>query len=257
MKIIIDTNAQTIEKLDGGTPPAEIDLYSDEGFELLSHLWLKVGWNQKYTYTFSWLGVPVIQLPDDMLRMQEIITTLQPDVIIETGIAHGGSLIFSASLCEVLGNGRVIGVDVDIRPHNRKAIEEHRMFKRITMFEGSSIDPDIVSQIKACIEPGETVLVVLDSDHSYAHVMDELGVYGPLVTEGSYVVSTDGFMRHLTDVPRGEASWKDDNPANAAEDFVKDHPEFVIETPAWPFSESSLKQSVTHWPSAWLRRIGR
>jgi cephalosporin hydroxylase len=251
MKLDIDTQRGEIRLEDGKSIP----LYSDEGFKLVSDLYLKVGWNQKYTYTFTWFGVPVIQLPDDMIRYQEVVFALQPDVIVETGIAHGGSLVYSASLCKAMGKGRVIGVDIEIRPHNRARVESHALFPLITMIEGSSVAADVVGQVKALIKPGETVLVVLDSNHSYAHVMAELEAYAPLVTKGSYIVSTDGCMRDLTDVPRGQKGWDKDNPANAAEDFAKKNAAFVVEEPAWAFNESTLKGNVTHWPSAWLKRI--
>lgn len=131
MKINIDTKAQTLDA-DG----RKVGLYTDEAFKLLSDLWVKVGWNQKYSYSFSWLGVPIIQLPEDMIRYQEVVSALKPDVIVETGVAHGGSAIFSASLCRLLGKGRVIAVDIEIRPHNRKRIEEHPLSDLITLIEG-------------------------------------------------------------------------------------------------------------------------
>src|SRR5512143_3749778 len=137
MRITIDTEAQTLH-CDDAAGSRTLPLYSDRAFELLSRQWLKVGWNQKYPYTFSWMGRPIIQLPEDIVRIQEVVYRVKPDVVIETGVAHGGSLILSASLCKLLGNGRVIGVDIDIRPHNRKAIEAHELFPLITLIEGSS-----------------------------------------------------------------------------------------------------------------------
>jgi cephalosporin hydroxylase len=251
MKVAIDTTARTLE-IDG----RRLDLYSDAAFYAVSELWLKLGWNQKYTYTFSWLGIPIIQLPEDMMRYQEVVTRLTPDVIIETGIAHGGSAVFSASLCRMLGRGRVIAIDIDIRLHNRERLERHRLIDTITLIEGSSIAPDIVAQVTDLVRPGETVLVVLDSNHSHDHVLAELEAYGPLVTPGSYIVATDGIMGELTDVPRGQAAWSTNNPAAAARTFVRNHPEFVIEEPAWPFNESTLARNITHWPGAWLKRMG-
>jgi cephalosporin hydroxylase len=150
MRIQIDTDARTIDA--GGK---KIDLYSDEGFKLLSELWVNTGWNQKYSYSFSWLGVPIIQLPEDMIRYQEAVSALKPDVIIETGIAHGGSAIYSASLCKMLGKGRVIAVDIEIRPHNRARVENHPMSDIITMIEGSSTAPEIVDQVKGLVKPGD------------------------------------------------------------------------------------------------------
>lgn len=254
MKINIDTEKNTLTTIEGQHQEIH-PLYSKEAFELLSMQWLKVGWDQKYPYTFSWMGRPVIQLPEDMLRTQEVIYRVKPDVIFETGVAHGGSLIYYASLCKAMGKGRIIGVDVEIRPHNRKAIEEHEMFGLISLIEGSSTDPAIVSQVKSMIKPGETVLVILDSNHTKQHVTDELLAYHDLVTTGSYIVATDGSMKDLHDVPRGEKDWAWDHPTAAAKEFADSHPQFVIEQPAWPFNESELTENITHWPGAWLKRI--
>ena len=254
MKLIIDQDAGRLTVSDGGAE-REIDLYSDEAFELIAHQYVRVGWNQKQVYTYAWMGRPVIQLPDDMVRTQEVIYRLRPDLLIETGIAHGGSLIFYASLMEAMHHGRVLGIDIEIRPHNRAAIEAHEMFHRIDMLEGSSTDPAIVAQARAAAEGQGTVLVILDSNHTYDHVMAELEAYAPLVTPGSYIVATDGVMRDVVGVPRAGEGWATDNPANAAEDFAARHPEFVIEQPAWPFSESTLSKNVTHYPSAWLKRV--
>jgi len=254
MKLTVDTDNNKLI-LDEQGITRELELYTDESFELLSREWVRLGWNQKYPYTFSWMGRPVIQLPEDMIRIQEVIYQVQPDVVVETGIAHGGSLIYYASLFKAMGKGRVIGVDIEIRPHNRKAIEEHPLYSYLTLIEGSSIAEDVVAQVKALIKPGEKVLVILDSNHTYAHVSEELRLYSELVTVGSYIVSTDGVMRDLTDVPRGKPEWDVDNPSQAAIDFAGSYPDFVIEQPAWPFNESTLSQNITHWPNAWLKRI--
>jgi cephalosporin hydroxylase len=251
MKISIDTDARRIEA-DGHA----VDLYSDDGFRLISDLWVKTGWNQKYTYSFSWFGVPMIQLPEDVLRYQEVVFRLQPDVIIETGVAHGGSAVFSASLCRLMGKGRVIAVDIEIRPHNRARIERHPLAPLITLIEGSSTAPDIVNKVRSLVAPGESVLVMLDSDHSFNHVTAELEAYAPLVTRDSWIVATDGIMQDLEDVPRGRAGWGQDNPARAAREFAARNPSFVIEEPAWAFNESTLKNNITHWPNAWLKRVG-
>lgn len=253
MKLIIDTEEKILieEENDNVT---RFDLYTKEAFERLSRHWLRLGWNQKYTYTFSWFGRPIIQLPEDMIRIQEVIYRVKPDVIIETGIAHGGSLIYYACLCKAMGKGRVIGIDIEIRPHNRKAIEQHELAEFITLVEGSSTAPEIVANVKAMIKPGETVLVVLDSNHTKRHVTDELEMYHTIVTVGSYIVATDGIMLDLYDVPRGGPNWKWDNPTAAAAEFVKRHPEFICEQPPWPFNESDLTDNITHWPGAWLYR---
>ncbi len=253
MKLIIDTEKQQLIQEIEGTQVC-IDLYSKKAFELISQQWVKVGWNQKYPYTFSWMGRPIIQLPEDMIRIQEAIYRVQPDVIIETGVAHGGSLIYYASLCKAIARGRVIGIDIEIRPHNRKAIEAHELFPYITLVEGNSIKPELVRQVKSTVKPGETVMVILDSCHTKAHVLAELEAYGDLVTPGSYLVVTDGIMQDLSDVPRGQSEWIFDNPAAAAAEFAQKHPEFFLEQPKWPFNESELTENVTHWPGAWLQR---
>lgn len=254
MKLTIDTTQRTLtQEVDGKRHV--FDLYSREAFELISRQWVRVGWDQKYSYTFSWMGRPIVQLPEDMVRMQEVLYRVRPDVIIETGVAHGGSLVYYASLCRAMGKGRIIGIDVEIRPHNRKAIEAHELSTLITLVEGSSTAPDVVDHVKSLIEPGEAVMVILDSNHTRGHVLDELEAYREFVTPGSYLVATDGIMRDLHDVPRGRPEWTWDNPAAAAREFAGEHPEeFVLEQPDWPFNESVLTEDVTHWPDAWLRR---
>jgi cephalosporin hydroxylase len=254
MKLVIDTDEQTLICSDDNGD-TYLELYSKEAFELLSQLWLKVGWNQKYVYTFSWMGRPIIQLPEDLIRIQEVIYLVQPDVIIETGIAHGGSLVFYASLLKAMNNGRVIGIDIDIRPHNRKAIEAHNLFPLITLVEGSSIDPEIVERVKGMVKPGEKVLVLLDSNHSYAHVLAELEAYHSLVTPESYIVATDGIMQNVYNTPRGKSEWISDHPSAAAREFANRHPEFIIEQPNWEFNESDLNKNITHWPDAWLKKV--
>jgi cephalosporin hydroxylase len=253
MRLTIDTDAKTL--VVEGDEPQTLELYSNEAFQILSDHWVKVGWNQKYPYTFSWMGRPIIQLPEDLIRIQEVIYQLKPDVILETGVAHGGSLIFYAGLCTAMNHGRVIGVDVEIRTHNRAAIEAHEMFPLITLVEGNSVDEETVSHVNSLIKPGETVLVILDSCHTKAHVQAELEAYHSLVPKGSYIVATDGVMRDVYDVPRGNLEWDQDHPAAAAEEFAKEHPEFILEQPEWPFNESSLSQNITHWPSAWLKKV--
>ena len=217
MKLTIDTESRTLVSEDGATVRT-LDLYSPEALAVLSRHWLRVAWSQKHSYTFSWLGRPMIQLPDDVLRLQEVIHRLQPDVIVETGVAHGGSLVFYASLCQSIGKGRVIGIDIEIRPHNRAAIDAHPLRPLITLVEGSSTDPRVLEQVAAAIRPGDRVMVLLDSKHSYDHVSEELRLYAGLVTPGSYLVVQDGIMQDLWDVPGGRPEWIHDNPARAATD---------------------------------------
>lgn len=253
MKLIVDTEAKTLTEEENGKV-CHFNLYSKEAFERLSRQWVRVGWNQKYQYTFSWMGRPIIQLPEDMIRIQEVIYRVKPDVIIETGVAHGGSLIYYASLFKAMGKGRVIGIDIEIRPHNRKAIEAHELSSYIALVEGSSTAPDIMERVKGMLKPDETVLVILDSNHTKQHVADELDAYYAMVTPGSYIVATDGIMLDLHDVPRGAPDWEWDHPTAAAAEFAQGHPQFSIEQPKWPFNESELTDNITHWPSAWLRK---
>jgi cephalosporin hydroxylase len=248
--ITIDQDAGVMT-VDGRTLPLE----SAEAFQVFSDAWIDAALRVKHQYTFTWLGRPVIQLADDLLRLQEIVYRVQPDVIVETGVAHGGSLIFHASLCKLLGRGRVIGIDIEIRPHNRAAIEAHPMAPLITMFEGSSIDPAIVSAVKAAIAPGETVLVVLDSNHTKAHVRAELDAYAPLVAPGSYIVAMDGHvMEAAAASPRAAADWATNNPNAAVREFAALHPEFVHEEPEFLFNESTLAGAMTGFHGGVLRR---
>ncbi len=253
-KIIIDTDAKTVET-SGDAEPQHHPLFSKPAFELISDLWIRVGWAQRYSYNFTWLGRPIIQLPEDIIRIQEVIYQLQPDLIIETGIARGGSLIFYASLLELLGKGRVLGVDIEIRPENRRAIEAHPLYPRITMIEGSSTDSKVLDQVTGYVTAKDRVLVILDSNHTRHHVLNELRLYAPLVSIGSYAVATDGIMNRLADVPGGDSSWKQDNPEAAARDFVAERDDFVLEEPQLLFNESDLTQRITYWPGAFLKRI--
>lgn len=252
MKVIIDTSEQTLQADDRALP-----LYGTEAFKIISELWLKVGWNQKYSYQFTWWGAPIIQLPQDVMRYQEVIFDLKPDVVVETGIAHGGSALLTASLLKLIGRGRVVAVDIRISPEARARIQQHPLGSHISLIEGSAIEPDVVEAVKASIRQGDRVLVVLDSNHSYEHVMGELRAYAQMVTPGSYIVATDGVMRDLSDVPRGAETWRRDNPAQAAADFAKENPHFAIEEPSRKFNESTVSgnESDTYWPNAWLKRI--
>jgi cephalosporin hydroxylase len=241
--------------LDGADGNATYPLGSSEGFNAVSKAWLRSGWDAKYVYSFTWMGRPVIQLPDDMVRLQEVIYAIQPDVIIETGIAHGGSLIFYASLCKAMEKGRIVGVDIEIRLHNRKALEEHPLHSYLTLIEGSSVEPAIVDQVRSNVRAGESVLILLDSNHTKAHVLAELEAYAPMVTVGSYIVATDGIMSWLGSAPRTQPDWSWNNPQAAATEFARAHPEFVIEEPAFPFNEGVVRDRVTYWPGAFLKRI--
>jgi cephalosporin hydroxylase len=230
-------------------------LDTPEAFEAVSAAWLRCGWDVKYVYGFSWMGRPIIQLPEDMIRIQEVIWRLRPDVVVETGVAHGGSLVFYASLFAAMGHGRVVGIDIDIRPHNRVAIEAHPLASYITLIEGSSIDPATVAAVHAALVPGERALVILDANHTSAHVEAELELYSPLVPPGGYIVACDGIMAQVAGAPRSEPDWAWNNPLRAVEAFLWRHAEFVQEEPPFPFNESKVHQRVTYWPKAFLRRL--
>ena len=173
MKLTIDTDEQKLITEKNGQTDT-LPLYSKRSFEVLSEHWSKVAWNQKYTYTFTWMGIPIVQLPEDMIRLQEVIWRVQPDVIIECGVAHGGGVIYYASLLKAMGKGRVIGVEVEFRGNHKEQIEQHVLGSLITLVEASSIDPQTVEKVRSMIKPNETVMVILDSNHSKAHVAAEL-----------------------------------------------------------------------------------
>lgn len=253
--VSIDLQAGTVTVTDVDGRVREHPFESAEGFHVVSQAWLRAGWDAKYVYSFAWMGRPLIQLPEDMLRLQEVIYAVEPDVVVETGIAHGGSLVFYASLLRAMGRGRVIGVDIEIRPHNREALEEHRLASLITLVEGDSTDAATVRRVRDEIRADERVLVVLDSNHSKEHVFAELEAYAPLVSVGSYVVAMDGIMETLVGAPRSSADWSWNNPKAAAEAFVATHPEFEIVEPAFAFNEGSVSQRETYWPSGFLKRV--
>lgn len=247
----IDQLAGTLT-IDGRT----LLLDSEEAFAALSDAWLDAALRVKHPYTFTWLGRPVIQFADDLLRLQEIVHRVQPDVILETGVAHGGSLVFHAGLCRILGRGRVIGVDVEIRPHNRAAIEAHPLARLITLIEGSSTDPAVVDTVKGCIGPAENTLVILDSDHTKAHVLAELNAYASLVKPGSYVVALDGHvMEAAASAPCAATDWATNNPNSAICEFARERPEFVHDDPPFSFNESTLTIARTGFRGGVLKRI--
>ncbi|MEA2450021.1 MAG: hypothetical protein QOG63_1953 [Thermoleophilaceae bacterium] len=253
-RVTIDPAAATVT-VDDGETIRTIPFDSPEAFRLVSDAWLRIGWDQKYVYSFSWLGRPVIQLPEDLVRVQEVIASVSPDVIVETGVAHGGSLVFYATLCKALDRGRVVGVDVEIRPHNRRAIEEHPLFGLITLIEGDSVAPTTVARVADLVRPGETVMVLLDARHSRDHVLAELRAYGGLVSPGSYIVAADGIMERLIGAPRSEPDWDWNNPLAAIDEFLREDDRFVAEEPAFAFNEGLVTERITYWPRGFLRRV--
>lgn len=203
----------------------------------------------QYSYNFSWMGRPIIQYPQDMIAMQEIIWELRPDLIIEIGIAHGGSLVYYASLLELIGKGEILGVDIDIREHNRKEIESHPMFKRIKMIQGSSVSKETFAQVKKHAEGKQTVLVSLDSNHTHEHVLGELNYYAQLVTPGSYIVVFDTIVEDLPDNYLPGRAWsRGDNPKTAVWEFLKQNDHFEIDH----FIDNKLLVSVS--PQGYLKR---
>lgn len=248
-------DGDTVTETDGNGHRRELPLASPEAFRLVSRLWLRAGWDVKHTYSFTWFGRPIIQLPEDMFRLQEVVCAVDPDVIVETGIAHGGALVYYASLCRMRGKGRVIGVDVEIRSHNRAAIEAHPLVDLITMIEGSSTDAAVVERVRTLIGPGETVLVLLDSCHTKSHVLRELELYAPLVTPDSYIVAMDGIMHEVVGAPRTSPDWSWNNPAEAAREFAAARDDFAIECPAFAFNEGAVDAPVTYFPDGYVRRL--
>ncbi|PDT84673.1 cephalosporin hydroxylase family protein [Sinorhizobium sp. BJ1] len=248
---------------------AAIDGYRRDGeFQALSDQWREASMAKRYVYNFDWLGRPIIQYPQDIVAMQELIWATRPDLVIETGIAHGGSLILSASLlamldmCDAIETGvsfdpshskrKVIGVDIDIRAHNRAAIEAHPMASRIQMFQGSAIDTDVVKQVREASAGYERVMVCLDSMHTHAHVLAELEAYAPLVTPGCYCVVFDTLVE---DMPAGffeDRPWDvGDNPKTAVHSYLESHPEFEIDRSV------QNKLMVTVAPDGFLKRLDR
>lgn len=209
---------------------------SDPELAKASRAWMDQANPRKYSYHFEWLGRPIIQYPQDMIAMQEIVWTVQPDLIVETGIAHGGSLIFSASLLELNAacggpqDARVLGIDIDIRAHNREAIERHPLSRRISMIQGSAIDETIAASVREIAQGKERVLVILDSNHTHAHVARELELYSPLVKKGSYLVVFDTVIEDMPEDAFPDRPWgKGDNPKTAVWEFLESNRRFRID----------------------------
>lgn len=238
----------------------------DDAFKSRSRDWVEESMRKSYVYNFSWLGRPIIQYPQDMVAMQELIWQVKPDLIIETGIAHGGSLIMSASFlamldhCEAIESGsminpskpkrRVLGIDIDIREHNRKAIEAHPMSNRIDMIQGSSVADDIIAKVRAYAKNYKRVLVSLDSNHTHEHVLAELQAYAPLTSKGSYCVVFDSFVEDVpADVFSNRPWGPGNNPKTAVWEYLKTHPEFEID------KSIENKLLITVAPDGYLKRI--
>lgn len=204
----------------------------------------------KYSYNFTWLGRPIIQYAPDIIAMQEIIWDVKPDLIIETGIAHGGALIFYASLLELFGKGRVLGIDIEIRPHNKKAIQSHFLHKRISLLEGSSISEKVLKKVETYAKGKKKILVCLDSNHTHEHVLRELVLYSPFVSKGSYLIVFDTVIEDLPDSLNYNRPWKKGNsPKSAVRDFLKKNKNFKID------KNIENKLIITTNPDGYLKRI--
>jgi len=203
---------------------------SDEELRKKSLDWMVHADRYKYTYNFTWLGRPIIKYPNDMVIQQELMWKVRPKLVVETGVAHGGSLIFSASMLQLMGGGEVLGIDIDIRQHNRKEIEEHAMSAHIEMIEGGSTEREVFEKAKEKASGKEPVMVILDSNHTHQHVYDELKLYADLVSVGSYLILPDTFIEHF---PKGyykDRPWDvGDNPMTAMRQFLKEDDRFEIE----------------------------
>ena len=228
---------------------ANIDALALDGdIKALSRLWVRMTAPYKYSYNFRWLGRPAIQFPQDLIAMQELIWDIRPEVIVETGIAHGGSVIFHASMLHLLGGaGEVIAVDIDIRDHNRREIEAHPMAQRISLIQGSSVEPAVVAQVKAKVAGRKPAIVILDSNHTHAHVLEELRAYAPLVGRGSYLIVMDTLIE---DVPSGffpDRPWgKGNNPKTAVDEFLRTTTRFVAD------DKIDAKLSISVAPGGYL-----
>jgi len=241
-------------------------LAKDTDLQALSRVWIREIASHKWAYNFSWLGRPAIQFPNDAWAMQELIWKIRPDLIIETGIAHGGSLIFSASMLALLdmsdaietgttidprqSRRKVLGIDIDIRSHNRVAIEAHPMASRIQMIQGSSISPEVIQKVQQVTEGYDRVLVCLDSNHTHAHVLAELEAYAPLASVGSYCVVFDTLIEDMPDEMFPDRPWgKGNNPKTAVWAYIESHSEFEID-PSIP-----NKLLITVAPDGFLKRV--
>lgn len=232
-------------------PAAIARMAADPGMRSATRDFFDRSFQHRYSYNFSWLGRPIIQYPQDIVAMQEIIWKVRPRLIVETGIAHGGSLIFSASMLELIGGpGGVLGIDIDIRPHNRVEIEKHPLFRRIEMIQGSAIDPDVVAQVRQRIPAEGPVLVCLDSNHTHEHVLRELELYSPLVTRGSYLVVFDTVVEDMPADAFPDRPWgPGNNPKTAVHEFLRTNSRFRID------HEIADKLQITVAPDGYLECV--
>lgn len=246
MDIITDSQSELVIRSPDGLEKS-VALYSEEGVELLTALRLKQMAEFKTMYEPTWLGLRTIQVPNDIVAMHELIWRVRPQVIIEIGVAHGGSLVMYAGLCRQMGQGRVLGIDVEIRAENRRNIENHEFASFIELYEGSSIERDTFDHAKEFCRGATETIVILDSNHSSSHVLREIELYSGLVSESGYLVVMDGGQAFVSDIPRGKPSWREDNPLIAIRQFLATNSEFETDPHFTRFG-------VTSCPDGFLRR---
>ena len=252
MRITIDTDAQVLQ-LTESAEATEYSLFSPEAFRILSRQWIVLGWNLGHWSTFSWMGRQLLQLPDDVLRLAELLWQLRPAVIVETGVYDGGSTLLFAGLCRLYGGGRVISVEREFRPGVREAIRQGAG-DDVTLIEGDSASLETALRVRQYIRAAERVCVFLDSDHAAEHVAAELRHFGPLVSQGCYLIVADSICPDLARTPQGQSAWSWDHPGKAVDEFLARHPEFSRERPPGLFPAGVDFTELSYFPSTWLRR---
>ena len=244
VRIVIDSAAHSLI-LGEGESENKVDLYSKAAFDVLSLQWIQMGRAMGYDRNFSWFGHPIRQLPEDLMRLQEVVCCLRPDVIVETGVCDGGLLMFNGMLCQALGNGRVIGIDRVIDSAARETIVQRMLGSRISLLEGDSTSDEVLKSVDRMIAPDESVLVILGS-HRTEEIAQELEAYGQFVTPGSYMLAAGSKLDAAADVRGG---------VEAVTKFAARHPQFRQKLPRQPIENNGISESVTYWPDAWLERL--
>jgi cephalosporin hydroxylase len=252
MRITIDTEAQVLQIAENGEAK-EHSLFSPEAFRILSRQWLALGWNLGHWSTLSWMGRQLLQFPDDVLRLAELLWTLRPVVIVETGVYDGGSTLLFASLCRLYGGGRVISVESEFRPGVREAIQQGAG-EWVTLIAGDSASPETAQNVRRNIRIADRVCVFLDSAHTTHHVAAELRLFSPLVSPGCYLIVADSILSELAHTPQGDRTWSWDHPTAAVDEFLAGHPDFSRERPPGLFRAGVDFTELSYFPSTWLRR---
>ena len=253
VKIVIDSAAHSLI-LGEGQSEHTIDLFSKAAFDVLSLQWIQMGQAIGYHRNFSWFGHRVLHLPEDLIRLQEVVCRLRPDVIVETGVSGGGLLLFNAMLCQALGSGRVIGIDRDIDSGAREASGHRMLGSRISLVKGDSTSRDVINSIDRMIAADESVLVILGSRHT-EEIAQELELYSRFVTSGSYILAAGGNLDASADVQGGLPVGVSHQPSAAVTEFAAGHPQFRQKQPRQPIENNDISGSVSYWPDAWLERL--